>query len=118
MTIIPANPGFELLCCSIECGKAELYAPRPIVAWRVTEHGPIPIAVYISFSGKEMTWEDYIGETTPDGVMPSLRYAVRHGGTVYDACVGGEFDSEGGWREWLQGVAEARWRRMEAADDA
>jgi hypothetical protein len=31
MTIVPANPGFELLCGCIEGGKVEVYAPRPIL---------------------------------------------------------------------------------------
>jgi hypothetical protein len=101
MTIIPANPGFELLCGSIECGKVEVYAPRPILAWRITEHGPIPIALDLSVVGRQMTVADYISMSLPEGGTPSLRYAVRHGGTIYDATIGGEFDSEEDWREWL-----------------
>ena len=85
MTIIPANPGFELLCGVIEGGKVEVYAPRPILAWRITEHGPIPIALDVSVVGREMTVADFISMRLLEGGTPSLRYAVRHGGTIYDA---------------------------------
>ncbi|MBR1328823.1 hypothetical protein [Bradyrhizobium ottawaense] len=115
MTIIPANPGFELLCGSIEGGKVAIYAPRPILAWRITEHAPVPIALDVSIVGREMTSSDYISMAGPDGVPPSLRYAVRHDGVIYDASIGGEFDSEEQWREWLLTQAEIRWKRLGGA---
>jgi hypothetical protein len=49
----------------------------------------------------------------PEGGTPSLRYAVRHGGTIFDASIGGDFDSEEAWREWLLTQAEFRWRKSE-----
>ena len=113
MTIIPANPGFELLCYGIECGELQPHPPRPILAWRTTNYGPIPIS--LGFSFKQMTPEDYFSMRSPEGVMPSVRYAVRHGGTIYDASIGGEFDSEEEWREWLLTQAEARWEKLKKA---
>jgi hypothetical protein len=48
MTIIPANSGFELLCGCVEGGEVNVYAPRSILAWRITDHGPIPVALAAS----------------------------------------------------------------------
>ena len=70
MTIVAANPGFELLCGCIEGGKVEVYAPRPILAWRITEYGPIPIALDVNVVGREMTAADYISMRLPEGWDP------------------------------------------------
>ena len=112
MTIVAANPGFELLCGCIEGGKVEVYAPRPILAWRITEYGPIPIGLDVSVVGREMTAADYISMRLPEGGTPSLRYAVRHNGTIFDASIGGDFDSEEEWREWLLTQAQVKWGKL------
>jgi len=112
MTIVPANPGFELLSGSIQGGEVEMYARRPIVAWRITEYGPVPIALDFSVVGKGMTPADYFSMPSPEVPTPSLRYAVHHGGTIYDASIGGEFGSEEAWREWLLTRAKVRWEKL------
>ena len=51
----------------------------------------------------------------PEGGTPSLRYAVRHGSTIFDASIAGDFDSEEEWREWLLTQSEVRWRKLEGS---